>query len=171
MIDLAKYVVAESRSIDSFAARGFEAEIYTAVRTRRGVGGAVKDPLWFSLQGGVRVLCKWYRVVFYEILEAVYLLRQGVSVIFDEDKLVVVVLRQKEGGPARTGGRAELRLRHSGARKRSARIVDISSKTNTPRFGAGCQQTFPTTVEDLIIWGYAAGAGLDSWAAPGYGEA
>lgn len=58
VIDLAKSVVAEPRSIDSFGARGFEAAIYKAVRTRRGVGGALKELLWASSQGGVRILCK-----------------------------------------------------------------------------------------------------------------
>ena len=64
--------------LSSLRSRGVLSHGYTkAVRSRRGVDGALTEPFQRSVQGGVRILCKGYRAVFYEILEAAWAVCSG----------------------------------------------------------------------------------------------
>ena len=94
----------EARTIAGLPARGSEAEIYKVLRTRRGGGGALTEPLWLSLQGGVRILCKGYRAGFYEILKAASPYSDACVNVFMGRQLLAGSVVATEGGRGRSGG-------------------------------------------------------------------
>lgn len=73
MIEQAQDIVFEPCAVSSLRSRGVLSHRYTkAVRSRRGAGGIFREPFQMSVQDGVGILCKGYRAVFYEILEAAW---------------------------------------------------------------------------------------------------